>query len=183
MLFRFFPISIIFVLLFSCSSKVKDEASSSIEVEELSMNDIGDDSAAYNSEEVAVAYGSDNVVAPIFNNLDDPDSLLSIRIIYFNYDSSQILSEYRLAIEAHASYLLNNKDETLTLEGHADERGSREYNLALGEGRAQAVKQQMLLLGVPSEQIRIVSYGEEHPIVDESHEGAWQQNRRVEILY
>ena len=79
--------------------------------------------------------------------------------------------------------MVKNASATITLEGHADERGSREYNLALGERRAQSVKQQMMLLGASGSQIRIVSYGEERPAVDGHDDYSWQQNRRVEILY
>ena len=92
-------------------------------------------------------------------------------------------AEYRSVVEAHAQYLTRNASATITLEGHADERGSREYNLALGERRAQSVKQQMMLLGASGSQIRIVSYGEERPAVDGHDDYSWQQNRRVEILY
>lgn len=106
-----------------------------------------------------------------------------MRIIYFEYDSTQIRSDYRSAIEAHSLYLQQNPNTYITLEGHADERGSREYNLALGEGRAKAVKQQMLLLGATSNQIRLVSYGEERPANEGHDDMSWQQNRRVEILY
>ena len=86
-------------------------------------------------------------------------------------------------IEAHSTYLSQNPGTTIVLEGHADERGSREYNLALAERRAQSVKQQMVLLGAASSQLRLVSYGEERPEVDGHDESSWQQNRRVEILY
>ena len=117
------------------------------------------------------------------DELNDPSSHLSVRIIYFAYDSSEVRPEFRPAIEAHASYLASHPDTIMTLEGHTDERGSREYNLALGESRAEAVKRQMTLLGASAGQIRIVSYGEEQPAVDGHDENAWSQNRRVNILY
>ncbi len=115
--------------------------------------------------------------------LDDPDSPLSQRSIYFDYDSSEIRSEYRPIIEAHAQYLSENPDTMMTLEGNTDERGSREYNLALGEGRAESVKRQMVLLGASAGQIRTVSYGEERPVADGHNEDAWRLNRRVDIVY
>ncbi len=164
-------------LLFGCSTgSVKEDVP--VAVEDLSdqQNDRADDTSAK-------TYGADDNATSAFNQLDDPQSPLSIRIIYFEYDSSEIKSEYRAVIEAHAAYLSQNADTIITLEGHADERGSREYNLALGERRAQSIKQQMLLLGVLSGQIRLVSYGEERPFVDGHDESSWQQNRRVEILY
>ncbi len=115
--------------------------------------------------------------------LDDPDSPLSVRVIYFEYDSSEVSADYRPAIEAHAAYLAANPDVIVTLEGHADERGSREYNLALGDRRAEVVRRQLILLGASAGQNRTVSYGEERPIGLGHDESSWQQNRRVEIIY
>ncbi len=103
--------------------------------------------------------------------------------IYFDYDSSEIQAQFRETIEAHAALLLANPSVFVSLEGHADERGSREYNLALGERRSQTVKRQMILLGVPSTQVRTTSYGEERPVSEGHEEFAWSQNRRVEIIY
>ena len=115
--------------------------------------------------------------------LDDPNSLLSNRVVYFEYDQSVIQGPDRPIIEAHGRFLADNAQASVTLEGHADERGSREYNIALGEARANAVRQLMTLLGASGSQIRTVSYGEERPAVDGHDEGAWSQNRRVEIIY
>lgn len=115
--------------------------------------------------------------------LDDPDSPLAIRVIYFEYDSADIKLEFRSVIEAHAAYLNEHPDTIMTLEGHADERGSREYNLALGERRATAVRRQLVLLGASAGQIRTVSYGEERPVSEDHNEQAYSLNRRVEILY
>ncbi len=105
------------------------------------------------------------------------------RVIYFDYDSDEIRPEFRSAVEAHAAYLTSHPDAILTLEGHADERGSREYNLALGERRALAVRRQLTLLGGSSGNIRTVSFGEERPAADGHDEGAYGLNRRVEIIY
>jgi peptidoglycan-associated lipoprotein len=117
------------------------------------------------------------------NPLDDPASLLSNRTIYFEYDSSDIPAADQPVVEAHGRYLADNPGASLTLEGHADERGSREYNIALGERRANAVRQLMTLIGANGAQIRVVSYGEERPAVDGHDEAAWSRNRRVEIIY
>jgi len=117
------------------------------------------------------------------NPLDDPASLLSNRTVYFEYDSADITGPDRPVIEAHGRYLADNPSASVTLEGHADERGSREYNLALGEGRANAVRQLMTLLGASGSQIRGVSYGEERPAVEGHDESSWSRNRRVEIIY
>ncbi len=115
--------------------------------------------------------------------LDDPASLLSTRVIYFDYDSANIRPEDSAAVEAHGRYMADNPGAAVTLEGHADERGSREYNIALGERRGNAVRQLATLIGASGAQIRVVSYGEERPAVDGHDESAWSQNRRVEIIY
>jgi len=103
--------------------------------------------------------------------------------VHFEFDSSALDSESRALIEAHAAYLAANPDVLLGLEGHADERGTREYNLALGERRGQAVRRMMRLLGVDSQRLTVTSYGEENPIAMGSDESAWRLNRRVEFLY
>ncbi len=109
--------------------------------------------------------------------------LLSERRVYFEFDSSSIDGEYTAIVEAHAKHLSSNTNLSVTLEGHADERGTREYNLALGERRAQAVARMMRALGVSGSRIKVVSYGEEKPLALEHNESAWRQNRRVEIIY
>ena len=116
-------------------------------------------------------------------NLDNPDSLLSQRVIYFDFDSSVIRQRGRDIIAAHAAYAGANASARITLEGHADERGSREYNLGLGERRGNAVQSVMNGSGVGSSQMKVVSYGEERPTCSSSSEGCLGQNRRVEILY
>ena len=152
------------------------------EDEPVVVTDLTADPAS-SSEDGAQTYGAEDDSGPAFSQLDDPQSPLSVRTIYFEYDSSEISSDYRSTVEAHSLYLQQNPSTSVILEGHGDERGSREYNLALGERRAKAVKQQMLLLGANSNQIRLVSYGEERPASDGHDESSWQQNRRVEILY
>jgi len=115
--------------------------------------------------------------------LDNPQSILSSRVIYFDFDSASIRNEDRAAIQAHAEYLGKNNGASVVLEGHSDERGSREYNIALGERRAKAVRQLLLFQGAVASQIQTVSYGEESPAAIGHDEDAWQQNRRVEITY
>lgn len=109
--------------------------------------------------------------------------LLSKRRVYFAFDSSAVDDESRSIIEAHASYLAANPQVKLVLEGHTDERGTREYNLALGERRAQAVERMMRTLGVSADRIKASSYGEEKPVATDHDESSWRLNRRVEILY
>lgn len=121
--------------------------------------------------------------APGTRDLNDPSSPLSRRIIYFDYDSFDVMPDYVSVVTAHAGYLAAHPARAVTLEGHADERGSSEYNIALGEQRARAVAKLMTLQGVSDEQIQIVSYGEEKPAAGGHDEASWQQNRRVEIHY
>jgi peptidoglycan-associated lipoprotein len=116
-------------------------------------------------------------------SLDDPNSPLSRRVIYFGYDSSEILAEDQELVSFHASYLANNPNQMVTLEGHGDERGSREYNIGLGDRRAQSVRRVLELQGVSPQQITLVSYGEEKPAAEGHSDAAWRLNRRVEIVY
>lgn len=115
--------------------------------------------------------------------LDDPASPLGTHTIYFEFDSSDVPASSQPIIEAHATYLSKHAGASITLEGHADERGSREYNIGLGEKRALAVRRLMTLLGATGPQIRTISYGEERPADAGHDESAWQLNRRVEIIY
>lgn len=118
-----------------------------------------------------------------YSELETPESLLGHTIIYFDFDSSSIRAEYSQSVASHARNLVENSGATIRLEGHTDERGSREYNIGLGERRAQAVRRALMLQGVPASQITTVSYGEERPAVSGSDEEAWAMNRRVEIVY
>lgn len=113
----------------------------------------------------------------------NPASPLAQRRILFDFDSAAIRDEYRGLLEAHAQYLKNEKSAKTILQGHADERGSREYNLALGQRRAESVYKALNLLGVPDDQMEAVSLGEEKPVAEGHDEEAWKQNRRAEILY
>lgn len=121
-----------------------------------------------------------------FTGLGDLDSgtgPLSKRVIYFAYDSDDVLPEYEPVMTAHAEYLASHPQQTAVLEGHADERGSSEYNIALSERRATSVERSLRLQGAAEGQLQIVSYGEEKPAVSGHEESSWQQNRRVEIVY
>ena len=115
--------------------------------------------------------------------LNDPNSPVAKRVLYFPLDSVQISNEDRDVIAAHARLLSSNPDVSVVLEGHADERGTREYNLALGERRAMSVDQLLVLQGVAQSQIQVISFGEERPVALGHDEDAWRLNRRVEILY
>lgn len=115
--------------------------------------------------------------------LEGKADLLAKRRVYFAFDSFSVDDENRAIVEAHAAYLAANKSVKVVLEGHADERGSREYNLALGERRAQAVERMVKALGVGADRIKTVSYGEEKAVAQDHAEAAWALNRRVEIIY
>ena len=113
--------------------------------------------------------------------LSEPN--LQQRLIYFEFDKSVVSTEQLAVIEDHSRFLADNPDKAVLLEGHADERGSNEYNLALGQRRANAVRDILLANGVYDNQVETVSFGEERPLVRESNETAWAENRRVEIRY
>jgi peptidoglycan-associated lipoprotein len=127
---------------------------------------------------------------PIDTSLTTPSELaaaeaamLRQNVIHFDYDRSDIRDSDRAVLDAHGRYLAANPGVSVRLEGHADERGSREYNLALGERRAQAVERYLGILGVSDSQMNLLSYGEEKPLAFGKDEYSWQQNRRVEIIY
>jgi peptidoglycan-associated lipoprotein len=111
------------------------------------------------------------------------DASLQQRIIYFDFDSYEIPAQYRDIVAAHARRLATNGAMKVRLEGHTDERGSREYNIGLGERRAQAVRRALMLQGAGDGQLVTVSYGEERPSASGSDETAYAKNRRVEIIY
>ncbi|OAD23545.1 peptidoglycan-associated lipoprotein [Candidatus Thiomargarita nelsonii] len=113
------------------------------------------------------------------SSVDIPDR----QIIYFDYDKDNIRPKAHLILEEHATYISNHPNAYIRLEGHTDERGSREYNLALAERRANAAKEVLLILGVFENQLVTISYGEEQPVALEHNEEAWQLNRRVELIY
>jgi len=126
---------------------------------------------------------SGSATAGARNPRRDPGSILSKRSIYFDFDSFVVKDEYRPLVEAHARYLQQNRTARMTIQGNTDERGSREYNIALGQKRADAVKRMMLLLGATDSQIETVSYGEERPKNAGHDESAWAENRRDDIVY
>ena len=105
------------------------------------------------------------------------------RIVYFDFDSYTIKPEFQSLVDGHARFLKANPQRRISIEGHTDERGGREYNLALGQKRSEAVRRSLGLLGVPDSQIEAVSFGKEKPAAPGSSEDAWAQNRRAEITY
>lgn len=115
--------------------------------------------------------------------LGQVDTPLANRIVYFDFDSAKISDESLALLELHGNFVASNGDLSLRLEGHTDERGSREYNISLGDRRAQSVRRVFLLLGASTDQLDTVSYGEEQPELSGHEEAAWSKNRRVELIY
>jgi peptidoglycan-associated lipoprotein len=115
--------------------------------------------------------------------LKDPANILSKRSIYFEYDKFDVRDEYRPVVEAHAKYLRENPNAKMLIQGNADERGSREYNVGLGQRRSDNVKRMLILLGAKEAQIESVSLGEEKPMCTDQSEGCWSKNRRGDMLY
>jgi peptidoglycan-associated lipoprotein len=115
--------------------------------------------------------------------LNDPKGVLARRSVYFDYDSYIVKDEFKPVVEAHSSFLTSHRDRKIIIQGNTDERGGREYNLALGQKRAEAVRKSMSLLGVPENQMEAVSLGKEKPKATGSDEAAYAENRRADIVY
>jgi peptidoglycan-associated lipoprotein len=151
------------------------------------MRDTQPDAAANTSATAAPAASTSNsnsggniTVSPLEA---ERTRLLGLRVVYFDYDQADIKPEFNALLQAHGQQLAQNSAMTLRLEGHADERGSREYNIGLGERRAQAVRRVLMLQGAQASQLTTVSYGEERPAAQGSDEESWRLNRRVELVY
>jgi peptidoglycan-associated lipoprotein len=115
--------------------------------------------------------------------LTDPNGALAKRSVFFDFDRFDVKSDFQPLVEAHGRYLAGMKQRKVVIEGNADERGSREYNLALGQKRADAVKSRLTLLGATDAQIETISYGEERPRATGHDEQSWAQNRRADLVY
>ncbi|MDQ9169768.1 peptidoglycan-associated lipoprotein Pal [Oxalobacteraceae bacterium R-40] len=140
------------------------------------------------SGRITGAAGDARAVAPInatgsTDPLNDPQGLLAKRSIYFDLDSYTVRDEFKPVVEAHARYLNANKSRKIIIQGNTDQRGGREYNLALGQKRAEAVRRSLSLLGVSENQMEAVSFGKEKPKATGSDEAAWAENRRADIVY
>jgi peptidoglycan-associated lipoprotein len=154
----------------------------------------GSDVSAIDQEGGSTVYGGGDEGGVSSSGLTDEEkqaaeeqakqaALREITTFYFDFDTSEIKPEAREVLVAHAKYLASHPQQDVRLEGHADERGTKEYNLALGERRANAVKRFLIVNGASRGQIETVSYGEEKPAVMGSNESAWAQNRRVELVF
>lgn len=115
--------------------------------------------------------------------LNDPNGVLAKRSVYFDFDSYIVKDDYKSVVENHSKYLNTNKARKILIQGNTDERGGSEYNLALGQKRAEAVRKAMSLLGVPESQLEAVSLGKEKPKATGHDEASWAENRRADIVY
>lgn len=166
--------------------------SSCATTEELPIQDDGADQQLQGEvTDGAIADESDGAAATAISDepltaqelLEQTDTLLANRTIFFEFDSAKLTDESLSILEAHGNFVAGNGEVSVRLEGHADERGSREYNIALGDRRAQSTRQILLFQGASIDQIDTVSYGEEQPAMLGHTEEAWAKNRRVEIIY
>ena len=129
----------------------------------------------------ATSGGAASTVTSVDLTKTQTDDAKMQRVIYFDFDSFVVKDEFRGTVDAHAKLLTGDRNKRLSIEGHTDERGGREYNLALGQKRAEAVQRSLVLLGASEKQIEAVSFGKERPAVSGSDEAAWAQNRRAEL--
>ena len=125
-----------------------------------------------------------NAVAPVVvDELNNPNSPLAKRSVYFDFDSYSVKDEYQSLLQVHANYLKSHPERHVLIQGNTDERGTSEYNLALGQKRAEAVRRALSLLGVPDSQMEAVSLGKEKPLATGHDEASWAQNRRADLVY
>lgn len=160
------------LLLAACSTPVKLEDKPAVE-----------DKSATTAPKPADTRQVSTVDTGSMDPLNDPKGILAKRSVYFDFDSYIVKDEFKPVVEAHAKYLVANKGRKVLIQGNTDERGGREYNLALGQKRAEAVRKSLALLGVPEGQMEAVSLGKEKPKATGSDEASWAENRRSDIVY
>lgn len=165
------------LLITACSSQPPAAEQPSAKVEERRPTNISTPPVV--PPPITVATGDPYGIAA----LKDPKSILSKRSVYFDYDQFVVKDEFKSLLEAHAKFLANNPKYKMLIQGNADERGSREYNLALAQKRAEAVKKALALLGAREDQVESVSLGEEKPVCSDATEECWARNRRGDMLY
>jgi len=162
------------MLVAACSSPVKLDDKAAVEDRTGSTTGQGADPRSV---------GTVNATRSGMDPLNDPQGVLAKRSIYFDLDSYSVKDEFKPVLDAHARYLNANKSRQIVIQGNTDERGGREYNLALGQKRAEAVRRALALLGVQESQMEAVSFGKEKPKALGSDEAAWAENRRADIAY
>jgi len=171
-------------LLAACGPDTVKEDSAADNNSDTSTNgaQTGSSGSGANGDGTALAAGESNVSYEK-SAINDANSVLAERVIYFDFDSDQISQDYMELISHHGKYLANNSGMKMRIEGHADERGTREYNVALGNRRAQSVRRLVLLQGASASQISVISYGEEKPVALSHDDESWRLNRRTELVY
>ncbi len=174
------------LLIAGCASQQEEvdnqtEQQSQDSMQNQSQTDAGGATPIAGRDAEATALEQDKLSAEQL--LEQQDTPLASRIIYFDYDSAKVDDDSMALLEAHGDFLAGNGNVHVTLVGHTDERGSREYNIALGDRRAQSVRRILLFQGASTDQIDTISYGEEQPAVLGHDEAAWSKNRRVELQY
>ncbi len=170
-----------FTVLAGCASTApKEQEPAKVETGKPSIAPVGPGAKPSVVDPVVKPIETKPIIA---NPLKDAGSILSKRSVYYDYDSNVVKDEYKPLVTAHAQYLTQNRGRKIVIQGNTDERGSREYNISLGQRRADGVKQMMLLLGVQETQIETVSFGEEKPRSAGKDEAAFSENRRSDIVY
>ena len=165
-------------LLAACGTTPTTDSGAPVESRTVTPGSTGANTAGTTGSNIA-----GNAAGAQGNRLRDPNSILSKRSVYFEFDSYSVSDNYKQLIDAHARYLQGEKGGRMTIQGNTDERGSREYNIALGQRRADAVKKMMMLMGATDAQIETVSFGKEKPHNAGHDEGAWTENRRDDFVY
>ena len=160
------------VALAACDANVKPDSDDS--VDGAQVGSVGGEGGR-SGQTLSVSYEA--------GAINDANSVLAGRIIYFDFDSSKVADDFVELVKHHGRYLSANSNASIRLEGHTDERGTREYNIALGDRRAQAVKRLLMFQGASSDQVTIISYGEEKPASLGHDESTWHLNRRAELVY
>ena len=166
-----------------CATTPEDQAAAGVESRTGPGGKPGADTRPVQPPKVAAVDITGKPGAGSLAALKDPNNILSKRSIFYDLDKLDVKDEYRSLVEAHAKYLRENPTARMMIQGNTDERGSREYNVSLGQRRSDGVKKMLILLGARENQIESVSLGEEKPQADGHEEGAWSKNRRSDILY
>jgi len=173
---KLLAVAAVVALLAGCASTPKEEAKAAVE-------DRTPAAAVPTQPGVTTVTPVGPKAGQLPNVLKDPNNILSKRSLYYDYDKYDVKDEYKPLLQAHARYLAQNRNAKMLIQGNCDERGSREYNIALGQKRADGVKKMLLLLGAQESQVESVSLGEEKPRCTETTEVCYSQNRRSDMLY
>jgi peptidoglycan-associated lipoprotein len=189
MLIKLMMLALVAIFIVGCQTTGQEMDTDPSLVDDQSQTD-GTDSGLTGSDATSLDGSDGTSLIPIVEEpmtaqqmLDEPGSPLANRTIYFDFDSAKVTEDSLVLLEAHGNFIAGNGDVSVRLEGHADERGSREYNIALGDRRAQSVRQILLFQGASVDQLDTVSYGEEQPAMLGHNEDSWSKNRRVELVY